>query len=134
MKNVTSQKISVIGTLTLLVSIGDSIVGVAFGAVRNLAVPVFIEPSLIDRFVNGIFRLKWKIVPYNFKYLPIFDIRNLLEEPKDKYRAQDVMSTEEDDRRLLRMAMQIEIHSRSEGIMLVVTDAKRLVQIVPILE
>lgn len=66
-KNAINQKVSAVGTITLQVRMGDSRVGVVFVVVHNLAIPVLLGTSFIDRFVRGIFSPERKIVAYKFQ-------------------------------------------------------------------
>lgn len=83
----------------------DSKVGVAFGVVRILAVPVVLETPFIDPFMKDTFRPELRIVRYNSKPVPIIVIENMPAEPnnKNKDKAQHKIVTEEDALRLVRV-------------------------------
>ena len=54
---------NLVGVLPLFIRMGDLKVRVWFGVVENLAVPVLLGTSYIDRFVQGIFPQERKVVP-----------------------------------------------------------------------
>lgn len=83
-----NEKVSVVGTITLHVRIGDSRVKVVYGAVRNLSIPVLLAIPFIDGFVKCIFPPEQKIVIYSSKGVPNPYNNDLPEEPKDKNKAQ----------------------------------------------
>lgn len=62
---------SVFGTIPLHVRMGDSRVQIILQAVGKVAVPVLLEISFPDRFVEWIFPPKQNIAPYNFKRVAI---------------------------------------------------------------
>lgn len=55
LKNVTNQDVSVVGAVKSQARLGDARGILAFGVLRNLAVPVLSATSYIYRFVNDIF-------------------------------------------------------------------------------
>lgn len=61
----TKLAINVEGTILLHVRLGDLIVRTWFGVVANLAVPLRLGTSYIDRFVKGIFPQYRKVVPFH---------------------------------------------------------------------
>lgn len=94
---------------------GDSIVRSVFGGVHDLAVPVLIGTSFIDRFVKGMFSLERKTVPYSSKTLPILDFKSMSEEKKDKDQTYDIIIIEENATGLLFVARQTKIPPGLEG-------------------
>lgn len=74
LKNVINQNVSVVGTVALKVRMEDSCIRVVFVVVSNLAGPVLLKTSFIDRSVNGILPSKRNIGAYNFKPIQIFAI------------------------------------------------------------
>lgn len=105
LKSTVSQKIHVTGTITLNIITKNSKIRAAFSVLHNLAVPVFLGTSFIDRFLNIIFPPELKIVPYISKRVPILAIEDISEEPKDNEedKSQDVMIVEEDVTFLVRV-------------------------------
>lgn len=77
MENATNDKISVVKRISLDIRIGDSRVRVVLGVERDLAVPVFLGTSFIDRFVKGFFSPEPKEVSYISRPVPILPIRDL---------------------------------------------------------
>lgn len=49
-----------------------------FGVVRNLAVPVVLDPLITDRFLKDIFRPERRIALYNSKSISIMNTNDLL--------------------------------------------------------
>lgn len=136
LRNSTNQKAKIVGTITLRVRIRDSRVRVVFVIVRYLAVPVFLGTSFIDSFVKDIFPSERKIVPYISKPVPIIAIKDLSSEHEDKDdSAQGMLLTKEEHApRLVSVVRQKKIPPRSEGVALVATNTKGLVQVGPLLE
>lgn len=56
----------------------------SFGIARSLAVPDLLQTSFVARFVEGIFSPKKRIVPYNFKPVPILVIKYIQKEHQDQ--------------------------------------------------
>lgn len=71
MKSATSHSVCVLYIISLHVMTGDCRVRVDFGVVGNLVVPLLFVKAFIDRFVNGIFPVKWKEFTYTSKPRPI---------------------------------------------------------------
>lgn len=69
LRSVTNEKVEIVGTIVLYVRIGESLVRVMFGIVRNLAVPALLGTSLIDKFNKGIIPTKPNIIL--FSSLPV---------------------------------------------------------------
>lgn len=131
-KNATNQNVTVFGTITVLVRIGDSGVRVVFGVVRELAVPLLSETSYIDIFVKGIFSREGMIVCCNSKLVVICAITNTPEEHNDK--AKDLTVIYEDALHLVLVARQKNNRPRWEGTAKVATDARRLAKVGLLLE
>lgn len=136
MKNGTNQKAGVVETITLHIRIGDSIVRVVFGAVRNVAAPVLLGTSFIDTYFKGSFPPERKIKLYNPKQVRIIAIKHLPEKHKNReHMAKGMMTSKEKlTLSLVHVAGQTKIPPRSEGMVFVATEAKELVQIGQLLE
>lgn len=90
--------------------------------------PALLETLFIDRFVKDTLCPERRIVSYNSKAVTILAIKDIPDEPRDKIKAQDVMAIKEDAPRLIGVAGETIILPRAEGIVLVVTDVRGLVQ------
>lgn len=84
MKNTIDQRVSLVGTIWLHVKLGNSRARVVFISVRNLALPVLVETSYIDRFFKGSFPPERKSVPYNAKPVSNIAIKDMPEEHNSK--------------------------------------------------
>lgn len=135
-RNEINLKVSVFGTITLQVTIGDSRVRVVFDVVRNIAVPFLLGTSFIDKFVRGMFPAKQRVVSYHSKSLPIFAVNDKTEPRRDKNDgALDVLMTKEEQTiHLICVARQTKMSLKAEEFALVAIDAKELVQIEALLE
>lgn len=71
LKSETSESVRVLGIITLHVRMSDCLVHVNLGTVRNLAVPVFLSTTCMDRFVESIFQMERKVVLFNSKQVSI---------------------------------------------------------------
>lgn len=68
-RNMTNQKVEVVGAIMLHVCMREPLVRVMLGIVKNLAVSVFFETCY--RFVKRIFRNERKLVTYSLQSIPI---------------------------------------------------------------
>lgn len=98
----------------------------------------------MERFVKRLFAPKQKKVFYNSKPLLIFTVKDIPEELEDRDKDTEqhddrdetrcLIAIEEDSAHLVRVAMQLNIPPSSNGIVVVTTDEKGLVQIGILLE
>lgn len=73
LKNATSEMVSLVETMTLTFNMGDSRVRADLDVVHNLAIPVLIGTSNIDRSIKSILKPEQKIVPVlpsRFRFSP----------------------------------------------------------------
>lgn len=66
LKRATNQNVEVVGAIVLRVRIEDSAIGVMFRVVGNLAVPVLLGTSFIDKIIKNIFPDERKTVLFNY--------------------------------------------------------------------
>lgn len=84
LQSVTYQKLPMVGKITVHVRVGGARVRVDFGAVRQMAVPVLLESSFIDKYDREIVPDKRKIVPHNSESIPILAVLKEVETEEER--------------------------------------------------
>lgn len=79
LRNVTNQMFRVVEIITLHVKMGYSRLRVNLGAVHNLAVPVLLGTSYIDKFEKDTFSPECKLNSYNSKLVSILAVKYIPE-------------------------------------------------------
>lgn len=70
-KSAANTPVNVIGKIMLFLQLGDLHLRVNFSVADNLAVPLRITMSFIDRFVKGIFLMERRIIPIQSRLVAI---------------------------------------------------------------
>lgn len=97
LKNLTNQKVSFVGLITLYVQIPDCRVRVAFGVIHSFAIPVLLGTWSVDSFLKNNFLPGRKILSYNPRPVLVFVVIGLSEGHKDlDDKAQVVMNKNEE--------------------------------------
>lgn len=132
----TNQRVEIVGILSFYVRMDEARVRVELGELRNLAVPILLGTSFVDKFVKGVFPSKRKIVTYNSPRVSLLLIHEALtdnqgfndESENGTYKGILVVEYVEREQSI-RIARTIVLQPMSETAVLVVTNAKRLVEI-----
>lgn len=134
LKNATNQNLSVVVTIMLHTRKSDSTVRLFFGVERNLAVPVLFGTLLINRFLKSVYCSERRMIRFNSMQVANLAPKCLPEEHKDMDKAKDLLITEEEALWQARASRKTKNQLRSEDFVSIVTDARVLVQIGPLLE
>lgn len=84
---------------------GDFLVLIVFGVVRNLAIPILLRALFIDSFENGAFRSEWKTLPYNYD---LFQTLLMIKEDMKRKGSEErnsvmMLELEDDNNQLIRV-------------------------------
>lgn len=85
------QRVSLVGTISIHLRMGDSTVRVVIGIVCYLAVPVLLGTTFNDGFLKGFVYTERKIVRYNSEQVPSLVIEDTPEELQDKEKTRQRM-------------------------------------------
>lgn len=136
LRSTASQNVSSIRTVLSHVRLGEAGIRVVFGTVRNLKAPIFLETSFTDRFVKIKFPPEHKIVLYNSAPVAIitaviktYDRKNHGEQEDRIIKNVTVAEEAHNPRASKGVARQATILPKSEGVVLVMTKARGLVQV-----